>query len=134
VVDEHGGTSGIVTIADVVAELVGNVAELGRKVEEVKLLPGGRFELPGTAQLEDLRERLDVEFDVKDDEVSTIAGYLMVRLGRVPEKGDRVAVGHYEVRVEEVDGPRVSRVRVEPKLPKVPPTPQTPGAAGGPKA
>jgi magnesium and cobalt exporter, CNNM family len=134
VVDEHGGTSGIVTIADVVAELVGNVAELGRKVEEVKLLPGGRFELPGTAPLEDLRERLDVEFDVKDNEVSTIAGYLMVRLGRVPEKGDRVTVGHYEVKVEEVDGPRVNRVRVEPKLPTVPQAPQTPGAASGPKA
>jgi CBS domain containing-hemolysin-like protein len=136
VVDEHGGTSGIVTIADVVAELVGNVAELGRKVEEVKLLPGGRFELPGTAQLEDLHERLDLDFGVKDSEVSTIAGFLMLRLGRVPEKGDRVAVGHYEVKVEEVDGPRVVRVRVEPNLPKVPQTPQgppPPGAASGPK-
>src|SRR6185436_16863078 len=134
VVDEHGGTSGIVTIADVVAELVGDVAELGRKVEEVKLLPGGRFELPGTAQLADLRERLDMEFDLKDDEVSTIAGYLMVRLGRVPEKGDRVAVGHYEVKVEEVDGPRVVKVRVEPRLPKVSPAAPPPGAASGPKA
>ncbi|HEY8208279.1 MAG TPA: transporter associated domain-containing protein, partial [Myxococcaceae bacterium] len=115
----------------VVAELVGDVAELGRKVEEVKLLPGGRFELPGTAQLDDLRERLDMEFDLKDDEVSTIAGFLMVRLGRVPEKGDRVTVGHYEVRVEEVDGPRVNKVRVEPKAPTVP-APSTPVGPSGP--
>jgi len=116
VVDEHGGTSGIVTIADVVAELVGDVAELGRKVEEVKLLPGGRFELPGTAQLSDLKERLDVDFGLGDEEVSTIAGFLMARLGRVPEKGDRVSLGHYEVKVEEVDGPRVNKVRVEPRV------------------
>ncbi|HEY1416936.1 MAG TPA: hemolysin family protein, partial [Myxococcaceae bacterium] len=46
VVDEHGGTSGIVTLADVVAEVVGDVAELGRRVSEVKTLPGGLLELP----------------------------------------------------------------------------------------
>jgi CBS domain containing-hemolysin-like protein len=64
VVDEHGGTSGIVTLADVVAEVVGDVAELGRRVSEVKTLPGGRLELPGTTQLSDLEDRLDVRFDV----------------------------------------------------------------------
>jgi len=121
VVDEHGGTSGIVTIADVVAELVGEVAELGRKVEEVKVLPGGRFELPGTAQLSDLQERLGLEFDVDPAEVTTIAGFLMARLGRVPEKGDKVSIGHYLVLVEEVEGPRVHKVRVEPRAPPVPP-------------
>ena len=116
VVDEHGGTSGIVTIADVVAELVGDVAELGRKVEEVKMLPGGRLELPGTAPLDDLSDRLGVEFGVPDGEVSTIAGFLMMKLGRVPEPGDKITVGDFEVRTIEVDGPRVVRVLVEPRL------------------
>jgi CBS domain containing-hemolysin-like protein len=115
VVDEHGGTSGMVTIADVVAELVGEVAELGRRVEEVKTLPGGRLELPGTTQLDDLRDRLDVHFDVPDSEVTTIGGYLMAKLGRIPERGDRWPLGDYEVLVEETDGPRVVRIRVEPK-------------------
>jgi CBS domain containing-hemolysin-like protein len=64
VVDEHGGTSGIVSLADVVAEVVGEVAELGRRVSEVKTLPGGRLELPGSTQLSDLEDRLDVHFDV----------------------------------------------------------------------
>ena len=62
-------------------------------MEEVRSLPGGRFELPGTAQLDDLEERLDVTFDLKEDErgeVTTIAGYLMTKLGRVPEKGDHL--------------------------------------------
>jgi CBS domain containing-hemolysin-like protein len=123
VVDEHGGTSGIVTVADVVAELVGDVAELGRKVEEVKLLPGGRLELPGGAQLEDLEERMDVTFEVDKGEVTTIGGYLMAKLGRVPEKGDKVPLGHYEVSAEEVDGPRVIKVRIVPRVPTVPPAP-----------
>ncbi|QSQ24713.1 DUF21 domain-containing protein [Pyxidicoccus parkwayensis] len=118
VVDEHGGTSGLVTIADVVAEVVGDVAELGRRVEEVRSLPGGRFELPGTTQLDDLEERLDVNFDLDEDEegeVTTIAGYLMARLGRVPEKGDTLKLDMWRILVEEVDGPRVVRVVVEPQ-------------------
>lgn len=118
VVDEHGGTSGLVTIADVVAEVVGDVAELGRRVEEVRALPGGRFELPGTAQLDDLEAQLDVTFDLSDDEkgeVTTIAGYLMTKLGRVPEKGDSLKLDMWRILVDEVDGPRVVRVTVEPQ-------------------
>ncbi|MBZ4398927.1 hemolysin family protein [Myxococcus sp. MISCRS1] len=126
VVDEHGGTSGLVTIADVVAEVVGDVAELGRRVEEVRSLPGGRFELPGTAQLDDLEERLDVSFDLDEDEegeVTTIAGFLMSKLGRVPEKGDSLRLDMWRILVEEVDGPRVVRVVVEPQSRAAPRTP-----------
>ncbi len=126
VVDEHGGTSGMVTIADVVAEVVGEVAELGRKVDEVKTLPGGRLELPGTAQLGDLEDRLDVHFEVPDGEVTTIGGYLMAKLGRIPERGDSWRLGEYEVFVEETDGPRVVRVRIEPRV--HPPSPPAPTA------
>lgn len=118
VVDEHGGTSGLVSIADVVAEVVGDVAELGRRMDEVRSLPGGRFELPGTAQLDDLEERLDVNFDLKEDEegeVTTIAGYLMTKLGKVPEKGDSLKLDMWRIVVDEVDGPRVVRVTVEPQ-------------------
>ncbi|HUM13634.1 MAG TPA: hemolysin family protein [Myxococcaceae bacterium] len=122
VVDEHGGTSGIVTLADVVAEVVGDVAELGRRVSEVKTLPGGRLELPGTTQLSDLEDRLDVRFDVDPGEVSTIAGFLMARLGRVPEPGDHTEVDEFEIRVAETDGPRVVKVLIEPK-PQAEPSP-----------
>jgi CBS domain containing-hemolysin-like protein len=125
VVDEHGGTSGIVSIADVVAEVVGDIAELGRKVEEVKSLPGGRLELPGSTQLDDLEDRLGVKFELEEDEeVATVGGYLMARLNRVPVRGDRCAVGEFEIAVEEVDGPRVVRVRIEPRA-------KLPAAGGG---
>jgi CBS domain containing-hemolysin-like protein len=115
VVDEHGGTSGLVSLADVVSEVVGDVAELGRRMEEVRALPGGRFELPGTTQLDDLEERLDVTFEVEDNEVTTIAGYLMYKLGRVPEKGDVLKLDMWRILVDEVEGPRVVKVTVEPQ-------------------
>ncbi|QRK05136.1 HlyC/CorC family transporter [Archangium violaceum] len=127
VVDEHGGTSGLVTIADVVAEVVGDVAELGRRVDEVRSLPGGRFELPGTAQLDDLEDRLDVSFEIDDEdvEVTTIAGYIMAKLGRIPEKGDSLKLDMWRIQVEEVEGPRVVRVTVEPQAGPKPPVAAT---------
>jgi CBS domain containing-hemolysin-like protein len=128
VVDEHGGTSGIVSLADVVAEVVGEVAELGRRVSEVKTLPGGRLELPGSTQLSDLEDRLDVHFDVDTAEVSTIAGYLMAKLGRVPEPGDHTEIEEFEIRVAETDGPRVLKVRIEPKPAPPPEAPATASA------
>jgi CBS domain containing-hemolysin-like protein len=123
VVDEHGGTSGIVSLADVVSEVVGEVAEMGRRSVEVKTLPGGRFEVAGSTSLEDLKERLDVDFGVDSTDVTTIAGFLMARLGRVPGPGDATAVGEWEVRVAETDGPRVVKVRIEPR----PTAPAAPG-------
>lgn len=116
VVDEHGGTSGIVTVADVVAELVGDVAQLGRKQPTMKSLPGGKLELPGTTQLDDLEHTLEISFDVERGEVTTIAGYLMAKLGRIPVAGDRWVVEGYEVLVVSTEGPRVGLVRIEPKL------------------
>lgn len=115
VVDEHGGTSGFVTLADVVAELVGHVAELGRKVEPVKRLPGGRLELPGTAQLDDLEHTLEVEFDVDRAQVTTIAGFLMAKLGRVPVTGDAWGLEELRIVVVRTEGPRVVTVRIEPR-------------------
>lgn len=127
VVDEHGGTSGLVTLADVVAELVGKVAEIGRKVEPMQKLPGGRLELPGTAQLDDIEHTLEVEFDVDKSQVTTIAGFLMAKLGRVPVNGDVWMMEDYRVVAVATDGPRVVTVRIEPRLPPPPAASPAPG-------
>ena len=133
VVDEHGGTSGIVSIADVVSEVVGDVAELGRPMVEMKTLPGGRLEVPGTTQLDDLAHRLQIEWDVENGEVTTIGGYLMAQLGRIPRAGDLWPIDEYEIRVEEMQGPRVVRVRIQPRSRPVagPPTAGSAPAGSG---
>ncbi len=130
VVDEHGGTSGIVSIADIVSEVVGDVAELGRSIVEVKTLPGGRVEVPGTTQLDDLAHRLQIEWDVEDAEVTTVGGYMMAKLGRIPRPGDLWAIDEYEIRVEEMQGPRVVRVRIQPRARPVAVPPTAPGGSG----
>ncbi len=126
VVDEHGGTSGLVTLADVVAELVGKVAELGRKVEPMQRLPGGKLELPGTAQLDDIEHTLEVEFDVDKSQVTTIAGFLMAKLGRVPNAGDVWMMDDYRVVTINTEGPRVVTVRIEPRVTNPAPSSPTP--------
>lgn len=132
VVDEHGGTSGLITLADLVAELVGKVAELGRKVEPMQKLPGGKLELPGTAQLDDIEHTLEVEFDVDKAQVTTIAGFLMAKLGRVPVVGDVWMMEEYRVVTVATDGPRVVTVRIEPRV--VAPPPSAPGPVVSAKA
>jgi len=117
VVNEHGGTSGLVTLGDVVSELVGNVASLGRRQEPVRVLPGGHLELPGTAQLDDLEDTLGVGFEADTSEVTTIGGYLMMQLGRVPVVGDELSMDGIRVLVVKMDGSRIVTVRIEPKSP-----------------
>jgi CBS domain containing-hemolysin-like protein len=97
---------------------VGNIAELGRKQEPVRALPGGKLELPGTAQLDDLEHTLEIEFDVDKSQVTTIAGYLMTKLGRVPLAGDVWTHEPFKIHVVKVDGPRVLLVRIEPREPQ----------------
>jgi CBS domain containing-hemolysin-like protein len=133
VVDEHGGTSGIVTLADLVAELVGHVAELGRKVDPMKRLPGGRLELPGTTQLDDLEHTLEVEFEVDQTQVTTIAGFLMAKLGRVPVTGDVWGLDELRIVVVRTDGPRVVTVRIEPRAGVALGAPAAPARTAGPQ-
>jgi CBS domain containing-hemolysin-like protein len=109
VVDEYGGAAGIVTPADVVTAVMGELDEDDES--EVVPLPGGAFGVDGIAPLEELEEKLKVQFNSPN--VRTVAGFLMERLGRMPKVGDRVLFGRYAFYIVEVDGPRVRRVRIQ---------------------
>lgn len=112
VVDEYGGTSGVVTLEDVVEELVGEVAdehdprELGaRRVGE------GVWSVPGLLRPDELTEQTGLLVP-EDAAYETLGGLVMARLGRIPEVDDTVDVGDVRLRVEAMDGRRVDRIRV----------------------
>lgn len=109
VVDEYGGAAGIVTPADVVTAVMGELDEDDES--EVVPLPGGAFGVDGIAPLEELEETLKLSFNAPN--VRTVAGFLMEQLGRMPRVGDRVVYGKYAFYIVEVDGPRVRRVRIQ---------------------
>jgi CBS domain containing-hemolysin-like protein len=114
VVDEYGGTAGVVTLEDVVEELVGDVSdEHDRNRSGVVRRRDGTFLVPGLMRPDELRDRIDLA--VPDGPAyETVAGYVMAALGRVPEVGDEVAVPGAVLRVERMEGRRVDRLRVRP--------------------
>ncbi|OFX21470.1 MAG: hypothetical protein A2V77_04920 [Anaeromyxobacter sp. RBG_16_69_14] len=116
VVDEYGGTAGLVTAEDVVGAVVGEIPdEFTTGGPAIVVLASGRAAVDPSTPLEDLAQHFGASIDVKD--VSTVGGLIMHRLGRVPVAGDSVQVEGIELRVEEVKGPRVSRLSAS--LPKV---------------
>jgi putative hemolysin len=112
VLDEYGGTDGIVTLEDLVEELIGDIRD-EYDVEEPETgpsLPNGELEVDGLLNLEDFAERTGVE--LPEGPYETVAGFVMNELGRMPAPDDVVeALGH-RFTVVALDGRRVSRVRL----------------------
>ncbi|MCK6212681.1 hemolysin family protein [Georgenia sp. EYE_87] len=112
VVDEYGGTSGVVTLEDVVEEVVGDVAdEHDRRRSGAHAGPGGTWVVPGVLRPDELAHKADLV--VPDDgPYETLGGLVMERLGRIPRVGDEVRVNDVVLHVEQMDGRRVDRLRV----------------------
>ena len=112
VADEYGGTAGIVTMEDLVEELVGDIRD-EYDVEEAETTrnPRGEIEVDGLLNLDDFEDETGVE--LPEGPYETVAGFLMARLGRIPAAGDRVELDGHAITVVVVDGRRVSRVRVQ---------------------
>ncbi|MEO7745194.1 MAG: hemolysin family protein [Actinomycetota bacterium] len=115
VVDEYGGTSGVVTLEDVVEEIVGEVADEHDRDRSVgRRLGDGSWLLPGLWRPDELRDRVGA--DVPDDGAyETVGGFVMARLGRVPLVDDEVEVDGGSLRVVRMEGRRVDRVRWVPR-------------------
>jgi putative hemolysin len=118
VIDEYGGTAGIVTLKDIVTQLVGRIRDEEDDPAEPSLAPNGDLHLDGLIGLSELREEYGIDLTDEDVDVETLGGYVFYRLGRPGAVGDRVTsdVG-YIFSVEEMDGLRVSRVGVHPAMP-----------------
>lgn len=111
VVDEHGGVEGIVTIEDLLEEIVGELMDEGEEdAPEVRALADGSYSLDGAASVKLLNEQLGLELPETAD-YNTIAGFILERLGRIPSVGEEVSVGGIVFSVERVVNRRVMRVR-----------------------
>jgi putative hemolysin len=111
VVDEYGGTAGLVTIEDLLEEIVGEIRdEYDVELEPVQQEAEGVFVFSGNVPIEELNERLGVS--IAREGFSTIGGFLLAHLGRVPTVGEQFDVDGLHVEVLEAERRRVTRVRV----------------------
>ena len=114
VVDEYGGTSGLVTLEDVIEEIVGEIQdEFDREPPSVEETPQGLV-FDGLTLIDDVAERLGVTLPETAD-VSTLGGFVTAHVGRMPRKGDKVTIAEHEFTVVEMRGRRVTKVLVTPR-------------------
>ena len=116
VVDEYGGTAGIVTLEDLVEELVGDIRDEYDLEERPELRIGGEIEVDGLLNIEDFAD--EVGFELPEGPYETVAGFVMADLGHLPEIGESVAVDGRTLTVTELDGRRASRIRVTLRRPE----------------
>jgi putative hemolysin len=116
VVDEYGGTAGIITLEDLVEELIGDIRdEYDVDEPETTRSLTGEIEVDGLLNLDDFEDETGIE--LPEGPYETVAGFIVQRLGHVPRAGERTTLDRYELEVRELDGRRISRVRVKPLPP-----------------
>ena len=113
VVDEFGGTGGIITMEDLIESIVGSIQdEYDNEDEDIKKLGEHSFTVDGATSLDEISELTGVSFD--DDENDTIAGFMLDKLGRIPENGEHpsLMIKNTRFTVLEVSNLRISKVMV----------------------
>jgi putative hemolysin len=127
VIDEYGGTAGIVTLEDLVEELIGDIRdEYDVEGAQARRLHGGAVEVEGLLNLDGFAAETGIE--LPEGPYETVAGCFIAVLGRIPAEGEAVEVAGHRLTVMGMDGRRISRIRVTPLAPVVS------GAHGAPNA
>jgi CBS domain containing-hemolysin-like protein len=108
VVDEFGGTSGLITLDDVLSEFMGDLGDEFKSIAPVPSpLPDGRFRLPGSMGVDDAASLLETSWST---DATTVGGMVTAELGHLPHAGERVVIGSYEFQVERVVGRALASV------------------------
>jgi magnesium and cobalt exporter, CNNM family len=119
VVDEYGGTAGIVTLEDLVEEIVGDIRdEYDIDEPETTRSMTGEVEVDGLLNLDDFEDETGLA--LPEGPYETVAGYIVQQLGHVPDLGESATIDGHVLTVVDLDGRRVARVKVEPLAPTSP--------------
>ena len=117
VIDEYGGTAGLVTLEDLIEELVGEISdETDTNRQQVEVEPSGEIVVHDTSlNLDDLNDAHDLV--LPEGDWDSVGGFVFATLGRVPEVGDVVETEAASLSVEKMDGRRIGQIRIRPKRP-----------------
>lgn len=110
ILDEYGGTSGIVTLEDMLEEIVGDLAdEYDEHDEEIKLVRDNEYIIEGTTKIEDVNEILGTNF--KSEDFDSIGGFIIETFGKFPDKGDSIKIDNVKFIIEEIEKNRIEKLR-----------------------
>ena len=114
VLDEYGGTAGLVSIEDVIEEIVGEIADEYDEAEakQYKMVSSCAVEADGRLRVDEVNDLLDIELP-EDEDFDTIAGFAVAELGYIPQPGECFKTNHVEVRIIDADEKKISRLRIE---------------------
>ncbi len=111
VLDEYGGTAGIVTLQDLIEEIVGDIIDSERDdSEEIKPLGDGEFLVDGITKLDDVNDALGTNFE--NDDIESIGGYVIAIIGRFPEKGEVINDDNAKFTIEQTDKNRIVKMKI----------------------
>lgn len=111
VIDEYGGTSGLVTVEDILEEIVGEIQdEFDNEVEQIKALENGAYSIDGSVSIEDVNELLNL--DIESNDVDTIGGFITSMLGTSPRINQNIQYSHYEFLITKCNKQRISTITV----------------------
>jgi len=110
VVDEYGGTSGLVTVEDILEEIVGDIHDEFDEVDQEIIEEGaGVYLVSGKADIDEVKDRLQLE--VRDGGFETVSGFLLESLGRMPQSGEVISLGEMKIEIVDAEVQRVNKVR-----------------------
>jgi len=115
VVDEYGGTSGLITLEDIIEEVVGDIWDEYDKAEKnIQVLSDDKFLVNGNILLEDLASELNINFiDENDPDIDTLAGFILKISGEIPKEGDSFIYKNFRITVKQLDKKRIRKVLIE---------------------
>ena len=114
VVDEYGGTEGLITLEDLIEDILGNIQdEYDNEEEEIKQISDKKFTVDGSTSIEDVEQLIGE--DIYDDESDTIAGFMLTTLGRIPEPGENPSFEHkgFKFTIISVEDRRIEQILIE---------------------
>ena len=123
VVDEYGGTLGLVTLENILEELVGQIQDEFDQEKPLIEKIGDEWKIDGTLPLHDLSDVVGQNLQEEDADVATTSGFVTRRLGGFPKEGDTLELGEFRLRVDAMDGPKVARLTLLKAVPAEPAEP-----------
>ena len=114
VVDEHGSVTGLVTIEDVLEEIVGEIMDETDKIDpNIKKIGKNIWVVKGKTDIDEVNEKLHMKLKGKD--YDTLSGFILKYTGKIPKEDEEIVYGKYKLKIEEREGHRISKVKVEKK-------------------